>query len=124
MGKRCVKGVMVVTERREAEHRLAFALAGVSRLLYGSYRRSSRYECLTLPRAEAPVVIPVTAKHDSGDAPYPIIAACCSHVFPSFASAPANHLHSDFATAFAAVRQRMPLQEPFGDPRPQAFFFP
>ena len=53
-----------------------------------------------------------------------VSAACCCLMFAAFASAGANHLHSIFATAFAAVCQRMPLQEPFGDPRPQAFFFP
>ena len=45
----------------------------------------------------------------------------CSRCLPTLAG---NIYTRNFATAFAAVRQRMPLQEPFGNSRPQAFFFP
>jgi len=115
---------MVVTGCREGEHHAIVWVASLSCLLYGSYRRSLSMSLLAIIARKSLVVMPVTAKRDAGDAAYPIIAACCSHIFPSFASALANHLHSDFAAVFAAVRQCTPLQEPFGDPRPQTFFFP
>src|ERR1700726_1838015 len=43
--------------------------------------------------------------------------ACCRRLFAAFASGPRNPLHSEFC------RDNLSLQEPFGDPRPQAFFF-
>src|ERR1035438_4884929 len=40
-----------------------------------------------------------------------------------FPSARGTHYARNFAAIFAAVSLRLPLQEAFGDPRPQAFFF-
>src|ERR1700683_3188719 len=40
-----------------------------------------------------------------------------------FASGRRTHYTRNFAAIFAAVPVRLPLQEAFGDSRPQAFFF-
>ena len=49
---------------------------------------------------------------------------CCRLVFSSFALRRVHQLHSEFCHVFAAIGVRKPLQEPFGDSRPQAFFIP
>jgi len=115
---------MAVTEYREEEHESTLSLTRATAVFSCGYGDFGGQASPRLRPSQAMAVMSITAKRDARHPRYLAFSACCSQLFPPFASAGANHLHSDFATAFAAVRQRMPRQEPFGNPRPQALFFP
>jgi hypothetical protein len=80
-------------------------------------------ECLRLRPQYATAVTVITLKRDFTNRPYLQIADCCRRLFPPFASVGRNHLHSDFRYGVCRCPPALPPQEPFGNPRPQAFLF-
>ena len=68
-------------------------------------------------------VTEITRRCDAKHNALPALSACCRPVFAWFASARRTNYTRNFAARFAATPLRLPPQEPFGDSRPQAFFF-
>ena len=117
-------GVMAVTTAGEEEHAAIFCPIVLTSIFFKSYSQFCGMECRELHALNSLSVTAVTQKCEAAQQFCFAPSGYCRHVFPPFASLGRNHLHSDFRYGDVAVRQRTPSQEPIGDPRPQAFFFP